>query len=228
MNLLTVTLGMIFLWPQYGFEWVSFNMVQRINANGKTTQMDSRVHFHTNGDMVTYLTVPTEMFVMNNKKGELEIYNPEQNSVYKSVNYNNSSQNNTFYYFLGEVPNMGLDQVGYTLQETRVDGNMIVEEWIPPVNMKGVDIAYVELVSDGDQTVFMGFVDDEDEYFKKLYFYDFRDLKGITFPGAITEIGYVEGDSVITKTTFHDFAYDNIRDKEILDFEVPKNATLVK
>lgn len=212
---------------QAGFEWVSFNMVQRINTDGKTTRMDSQIYFRTNGDMVTYLTQPVELFLLNNSKGELQVYNPSENSVYKSVNYNQSSQNNTFYFFLNENANMGLDQAGYRIGETKVDEDMLVTNWLPPVNLN-IEISAIEVVSDDDRIVFMGFLDLEGVYFKKIYFYNFNDLRGISFPHAITDITYFDEDSVITKTTFHDFQYDDYRDKEIMEFQVPENARLVK
>lgn len=209
------------------FEWLSFKMVKRVNAQGKTTRMDALIFFKKNGDMVTYLDKPTELFILNNSEGELQIYNPDQNSVYKSVNANYGSQNNPFYYFLGEVPNMGLEQVGYKLTDTKVDDGFLVSTWAAPPSL-GSEIKSIELVSDGDKAVFMGFKDKEDAYFKKMYFYQFTKLRGLTFPEAITEIDYIEEDSIITKTTFHDFNFDNVGDKEILNFQIPENATLLK
>lgn len=224
-------LTLISLWVgilQGGFDWVSFLMVRRMNAQGKTTRMDARVLYqHQDGKMVTHLSEPAEVFILNNREGELEVYNPEKNSVFKTINYDFSSQNNTFYYFLGQSPNMGLESVGYTLSNSSIDQGFLVTKWMPPKHLKA-DISYVELVSNGDHPVFMGFVDEENAYFKKIYFYDFENLRGITFPMSITEIDYLEEDSVITKTTFTDFQFNNSLDREILDFEVPKNARLVK
>lgn len=177
--------------------------------------------------MVTHLSEPTEVFILNNREGELEVYNPEKNSVFKTVNYDYSSQNNTFYYFLGQSPNMGLEAVGYSLGESTIDDGFLVSKWLPPKKLKA-EISYVELVTNGDHPVFMGFVDDEEVYFKKIYFYDFESLRGITFPMSITEIDYLEEDSIITKTTFREFQFNDPVDREILDFEVPKNASLVK
>jgi len=202
-------------------------MTQRVNAKGKTTRMDSRVFFRANGEMVTQISTPTELFIFNNKEGELKIYNPEQNSVFKSVNYNYGSQNNTFYYFLGEVADMGLSQVGYQVTDTRVEDGVMITTWSPPKNLEA-DISAVEVVNDGEKNIYMAFMDREGEFFKKIYFYDFEILKGISFPKSITEIGYVEDDSVITKTTFDYFEYDNPSDLGILEMKIPDNATLIK
>lgn len=212
---------------QNGFDWVSFKMIKRVNVQGKTTRVDALIYFRKNGDMITYLDRPTEIFILNNREGQLQVYNPKENSVYKSVNANYGSQNNPFYFFLGEIPNMGLDQVGYELADTQVDDGYLVSQWNAPKSLRS-EIKAVELVSDGDKTVFMGFKDQEDEYFKKMYFYQFIELRGLIFPEAITEIDYIEEDSIITKTTFHDFDFDNLGDKEILNFEIPENATLLK
>lgn len=215
------------LFFQQNFDWVSFNMIKRTNAQGKTARMDARIYFRSNGDMVTYLTEPSEMFILNNAKGELQIYNAKENSVFKSVNYDYGSQNNTFYYFLGQIPNMGLEKVGYKIGSTKIDGSYLVTTWFPPKNLKA-EIKSVEVVSDGEQTIFMGFLDNDDAYFKKIFFYDFSDLRGIPFPKTIAEIDFVKEDSIITKTTFQDFEFNNVQDKEILDFQIPKSATLLK
>ena len=61
-----------------------------------------------------------------------------------------------------------------------------------------------------------------------MYFYQFTELRGIVFPEAITEIDYIEEDSIITKTTFHDFDFDNKSDLELVNFEIPENAILLK
>ncbi len=212
---------------QNGFEYLSFKMIKRVNAVGKTTRVDALIFFQKNGDMVTYLDKPAELFILNNREGELQVYNPDKNAVFKSVNSNYGSQNNPFYYFLGEVPNMGLEQVGYKLVNTKVDEGMLVSTWEAPVNLRS-EIKSVELVSDGEKPVFMGFIDKEGAYFKKMYFYQFTELRGIVFPEAITEIDYIEEDSIITKTTFHDFDFDNKSDLELVNFEIPENATLLK
>lgn len=150
MNYLSIFLLGFVLLPQQGFKWVSFNMIQRINTQGKTTRMDSRVFFQSNGNMVTQISNPTEIFIFNNREGELRIYNPNENSVYKTVNYNYASLNNSFYYFLAQTPNMGLDQVGYKVSESKMDGNYLVTKWSPPAGLQA-DISGVELVSDGEK-----------------------------------------------------------------------------
>lgn len=202
-------------------------MEKRSNRAGKTTKLNAEIFFGRKGDMVTHFTNPAEVFIINNKEGELSVYNPETNSVYQSVNYQAGSESTTFYYFLmNQSADMGLNRIGFKLADTKVDGKLLINYWEPPKKVDG--LADIELVREGGKPIFMGYRDRKKNYIKKVYYYNYESFRGINFPMSITEIDYVEKDSIVSKTTFDSFQFDMASDLEMLRFEIPKDATLEK
>ncbi len=216
-----------FLLPQLPFNWVSFKMQKRTNKDGKMVRTNANVYFGRKGDMVTHFTHPAEIFLLNNREGELKVYNPEKNSVYQSINYASGSQSTTFYYFLmNQYHDMGLSRMGFKLADTKVDGKLLVNVWEPPKKVDGLDD--IELVRNNNLPIFMGYRTEKGEYLKKIFYYNYESIRGINFPMSITEIDYVKKDSIVTKTTFESFQFDLASDLEMLRYEVPRDATLEK
>ncbi|MEQ9402830.1 MAG: hypothetical protein RIM99_04525 [Cyclobacteriaceae bacterium] len=209
--------------PQAPFNWVSFKMEKRANRDGKTTKLNADIYFGRKGEMVTHFTSPAEVYILNNKKGELSVYNPEINSVYQSVNYQAGSESTTFYYFLmNQSADMGLNRIGFKLSDSKVDGKLLINIWEPPQEIPG--LADIELVRDSGKPIFMGYRDKKGKYVKKVFYYNYEFFRGINFPMAITEIDYVEQDSIVSKTTFNSFQFDMASDQEMLQFQIPKDA----
>lgn len=202
-------------------------MVKRTNREGKTIKLDADVFFGRKGEMVTHYTYPTEVFILNNKEGELSVYSPEKNSVFQSVNYQAGSQSTTFYYFLmNQASDMGLKRMGFKLADTRVEGKLLVNIWETPTKIEGLHD--IELVREGGKPIFMGYRDSKKNYIKKVYYYKYEFMRGFNFPMAITEIDYIEKDSLVSKTTFDSFQFDMASDLDMLRFEVPADAVLEK
>lgn len=224
---LSAYISIIFFFFQ-SFEFVSFEMTQRRNYDGKTTRTDAKVYFSFNGNMVAHYYSPLEFYMINNKDGELQLYNPEKNTVYQTMNHLLSSQNNPLYYFLsGKTNDMGLRQLGFTLSGSEMTDGLLISFYDKPVQMKE-NYSKVELVHKGKTPVFLGYLDDEGEYVKKVFYYDFQKIKDIEVPRSITEIEYFDSDSAIAKTNFDSFNFDNPGDLEFVNFEIPENATLIE
>ena len=221
-------IGSFFLSFQGPFQWLKFELEKRSNKDGKTVQMNADIYFARNGSMVSHFISPAEAIVINNEDGEMKIYNPERNEVYESVNYQGGSQSTTFYYFLkNQSHDMGLKQAGFDLAETKVDGDLLISFWEPSKKVDG--LKDIELVRKARNPIFMGYRDKKGNYFKKVYYYDYETIAfGIDFPKSITEIDYVEKDSIVSKTSFQSFRFDDNVDKEMLDYTIPENAKLVK
>ncbi len=225
---LLLILVLLILPVQSGFTWVSFNMTKRSNINGMTSKMTARVFYHKNGTMVTYFTSPTELFILNNLDGEINFYNPKENSVFRTFNQDYGTQNTTFYHFLsGNSEDLGLGQIGYSLSDSHVENMHLISFYEPPRHLKN-KYGKIELVSNGTYPVFIGYYNTDGEYMKKIFYSNFKKVGVNSFPFSITEIDYVQSDSTITKTTFGEFEYDNAADKEIVFFKVPENARLIE
>lgn len=212
---------------QLDFDWVSFSMVKRSTSHGMISRVEASVFYKPSGEMVTHFVSPIDMYVLNNSLGNVEIFNTKENTVVKSLDNRMGSQNTTFYYFLfGSSEDLGLTEVGFSLEESRIEDMMLISEYTPPAAMR--DLGRVELVSNGDHPVFMGYINREGKYVKKTYYYDYEVVRGVDFPMSITEIDFLNNDSTITKTTFSNFRFDIPKDKEFADFKTPSNATLLE
>lgn len=211
------------------FDWISFELVQRTNSDGKTMTTNSLVYFRNNSDLVIHQISPYDLYILNNRDGELRIYNPKENSVYQTMNYNLSSENNQFYYFLmNKTQDMGLRGMGFKLIESKLEEGLLVSIYDTTPQVKEY-FDKVELVHKGKTPIFIGYLNKKDEYLKKVFYYDYEDITGMNFPMAITEINFLEGgDSLISKTTFSNFNINKAMDQEMLDFSIPNNATLIE
>ncbi|WP_425392848.1 LolA family protein [Ekhidna sp.] len=210
------------------FKLAKFEMEKRTNKDGKTMKMTADIYFSSAGNMVSHFLSPAEVYIINNEEGELKIYNPEANQVFQSTNYQAGSQNTNFYYFLkNQTADMGLKRVGFELDGIKTEGNMLINYWKPPEKVDGFD--HIELVREFRRPIFMGYRDRKGNYMKKVYYYNYENIGyGIEFPMAITEIDYFEGDSIVSKTTFQNFRFDDESDFEMLNFKIPEDAELVK
>lgn len=221
--LMTVTIS-----DQSDFDWVSFNMVKRTAANGKVTRLESNIYYKSSGEMVTHFEKPLEMYVLNNELGDIRMYNPNSNTVIKALDNRVGTQNTNFYYFLiGQIDDMGLEGAGFTLIDSRIEDMMLITLWDSPSEVKH-QMDQVELVSNGDVPVFMGYLDRKGGYVKKVYYYNFENVGNALFPMAITEIDYIKNDSMITKSSFGSFIFNNKGDLPMLEFEIPEDAVLVE
>lgn len=213
---------------QGNFDWVSFNMVKRTVANGKVTRVESNVYYKSTGEMVTHFDSPLEMYVLNNELGDVRLYNPESNTVIKTLDNRVGSQNTTFYYFLvGKTDDLGLESAGFTLMDSKIEDMMLITLWDAPAEVKN-HMDRVELVNNGDVPVFMGYLDKKGNYIKKIYYYKFENVGNYQFPMAITEIDFIKQDSLITKSSFGSFVFNNDKDLSMLNFKIPENARLVE
>ncbi len=202
-------------------------MTKRTTTKGMVTKVDARVYYKSSGEMVTNFIAPVKLTILNNSIGEVRIYNSVENTVIKSLDNRMSSQNTTFFYFLaGNTGDMGLESAGFRLRESRVEDMLLVSEWTPPVDANR-EIDYVELVDNGDHPVFMGYLDKNGSYIKKVFYYDFEVVGDVDFPKSITEIDFINADSVITKTSFSEFKFNDEGDVKMVNFRVPDNATLI-
>ncbi|MDW3192043.1 MAG: hypothetical protein R8G66_06755 [Cytophagales bacterium] len=214
-----------------GYNTVSFEMVRRVNTQGQTIRSTARVYFNESGDMVTKYAPPLELYIFNNTEGEIKLYNQKDNTVIQSVNYTAGTTNTNFYYFLqGETEDMGLRKLGFALSNTKYEDGLLITEWAAPMDMSASGFVSVELVHQNDLPVFLGHKDQKGNFVKKAYYYDYSPLEGyIMFPNAITEIEYVgKKDSVITKSNFENFRFDDGTDKNFFDFVIPEDATVLK
>ena len=104
----------------------------------------------------------------------------------------------------------------------------MITEWSPPMEMMS-QIQKVELVHDRQNPIYMAYFESTGRIIKKVYFYDFIQVDRIEFPTSFTQIDYkASNDSIVTKAAYSDMKVDNQMSTNYLDFEIPRNAKVIK
>jgi outer membrane lipoprotein-sorting protein len=227
---LLFALGLIALPFFQSYDYVSFEMTQRRNVDGKTSRSNAKFFFSNDGRLVAHYYSPLEFYMINNREGEMSLYNPENNTVFQVMNHLLSSQNNPIYYFLSnKTDDMGLRSMDFKLTNSRLEDGLLISNYKAPKVQQQDGYTDVELVHQGKTPVFIGYMDEEGEYVKKVFYYDYQEVGDFRIPTSITEIEFTpEGDSAIAKTNFANFKFDEPADLEFMNFEVPASAELIK
>jgi len=203
-------------------------MNKRVNQNGVTTSINAEIFYDLNGKMVTKYESPKEILVINDSDGQIIMYDKNENTVVQNVNYAYSTENSNFFYFLNsDKRDMGLENMGFLLNKTEFDENMLVTSWQAPLEMRQ-HFSGIKLVLENNKPIYMDYSDNKGKIIKKMFFSDFTDVKGKAFPKDITEINYSKKDSIVSKTTFSNII-DNVPEAmNLLNFKIPENAKYIK
>lgn len=94
---------------QSGIQRISAHIFTRQAENGYKASLEGDIYYSANGDMISYFSSPKNYIVVTNSKGEMRIYNPQENTVIQLQNNLLSSNITPFYYFFsGKTGDMGL------------------------------------------------------------------------------------------------------------------------
>jgi outer membrane lipoprotein-sorting protein len=211
------------------FEKIAVDMETRSATAGKSTQIKASIFYSSEGKMVSYYTVPQEMVIVNNKKGEIIIYNPLDNTVLQQQNFTMGTETTQLYFFLeNKRGDLGLSGMGYTLKATRFEDGLKITSWSPPMQL-ATQLSKVELVHEKGNPIYMGYLDSKGRVIKKTFFYNYaRVSEDISFPSAVTQIDFkTPKDSIVTKTTYSQFHLNQQVSDEKLNYSVPSNAKVI-
>jgi outer membrane lipoprotein-sorting protein len=214
---------------QYIFQKISMEMETRSAADGKATRMKASLYYTSEGKMLTYFSEPYELVIVNNKKGELIVYNPAENTVLQQQNYMLGTETNQLYFFLENKRNdLGLLAMDYTIRNTRMEDGLKITEWSPPINLVK-EISKVELVHEKGNPIFMAYHAANGAVLKKMFFYTYTKVSDyISLPAVVTQIDFKSPkDSIVTKTTYSQFKLNQQVADEQLNFVVPSNAKVL-
>lgn len=215
---------------QYIFQKIAMEMEIRSATAGNAVRTKASIYYTSEGKMLSYFSEPQEMVIVNNKKGEITIYDPLNNTVAQQQNFMLSTETNQLYFFLeNKRADLGLSAMGYTIRNTKIEDGLKITEWNPPMALVK-DISLVELVHEKGNPIFMGYYAANGNVIKKTFFYSYTKVSDyISLPSAVTQIDYKSAtDSVVTKTTYTKFRLNQQVEDSKLTFEVPKNAKLIR
>ncbi len=197
--------------------------------DGKISSLETNIYISADGKIVTYYSKPDNIVVVNNEKGQVSIYDKNNNSVVKSQNSHYSSKTNQLYYFINnKKSDLGLSDIGFSIKDVSYEEGLTVTEWIPP--SEGAEyFSTIKIVHDKDNPIFMEYKDQYGMTIKKVYFYDYEEISYFDIPKSITQIDFrSENDSIVSKTQFKNISFDSSESAEKLAFKIPNDATLIK
>ena len=209
---------------------LSMNLISKSLQKGKSITTKAEVYYKVSGGLlVTHLTSPVEYIIITNDKGEFKMYDMKANSVSQSQSADFSSENSFIHDFLnGNTNDMGLRKIGFQLKSTKVEDNMVITDWIPPLDLAS-KMSRVELVHENYSPIYMAFYGKKDKLLSKIFYYNYTKTGDLTIPLTITEFQYhPNGDSTITKRTYSDIKMNEQVDSKWLNYKIPDDAKIIK
>ena len=202
---------------------VSANVEVKTLADGKVTTVTKRVFCHGNGRLVTVFDTPKKFYTITNLKGELKMYVPSSNEVYTRLDKENSSESELLYLFLaGRQDNLGLLQLGYTLQSSQIDADGYLKRTY--TTKKQDSPPTVELVLKDYLPIYVGYLDHSGNTVAKLYLSQYSKGSRFVFPSRVTEVTFnkEKKDSVVVRSVYSSISTEGT--DPLFDYQVPADA----
>ena len=157
------------------------------------------------------------------------MYNIKDNTVSQAQAADFSSENSFIHDFLnGNTNDMGLKRMGFQLKSTKVEDDMVISSWIPPLDMSA-KMSRAELVSENYLPIYMAFFGKKEKLLSKIFYYNYQKTGELNIPLTITEFQYLpNGDSTITKRNYSDIKLNEQVDQKWFNYKIPDNAKIVK
>jgi hypothetical protein len=196
---------------------------------GKIIRVKADIYYAYNeGKMVTHYIYPEEYFLVSNILGEVQVYKPSTNEVTIQQNDIFSIQNDILYYFVfNKLADMGLKDLNFTLDKTRIENGLMISDWIPPVFLMD-RISRIEMVHERYLPIYSAYYNAKKEIIKKIYYYDYLEKSNFVLPQRVAEIEYLEnGDSIVSRKIYSETRFDKEATSEYFDFKIPANARLM-
>lgn len=122
---------------------------------------------------------------------------------------------------------MGLAKSGYSLKDTKMEDNALVNYWIPKVNngIKHILIAFNEK----QLPIYQEIISSKNEIKGKIYFMNYHQLSSnVIIPTKIVDIYFKsKKDSVISIKEYSNFKLNQQVNLEYFNFKIPANAQLI-
>ena len=231
-SLVFVTLSIIFFafYSQPEVDRICLHMVNKTLKNGKTVTVESDIYYKGNErKMLTRFTKPLNSILINSATGESQIFDPSRNEVQLlQHDFLKTGNNLLYFFFTNQIQNLGMKEAGYLLVNTRKEGNSLISTYQPNPESKS-EIAKVEVVHENFAPIYSVFYNTRGWISRKIYYSDYHTFEHFLLPGRITEISFINPkDSIISRTIFSDVKTGRLAVSDYFDFEVPKNARVVK
>jgi len=179
--------------------------------------------------MVVHSTSLNEYVKIVSSKGEISIYFPESNELILQQNSYLSSKKEELYIYVNNMyDDLGLRNEGFTMMETRNDGDYMIIDWAPPASHKD-KIKKIEIVYENMMPIYSATYNFNGDVYKKTYYTDYLVNSNLILPKRITDITYTsKTDSIVRRVLYSDIKINDEVDMTYLNYKVPKDAKLIK
>ena len=209
---------------------VSMKMETKNLSKGMQVTINADIYYHyAEGKMIMHFINPIEYILITNNKGEAKIYNPKTNEVSLKMGFDFDTKNTLLYYFLANKQyDLGLKDLGFTLQSTSFDDGLMITKWKPPFSMNTA-VGYVELVHEKYLPIYLAYYTSQNKLSKKIYYYDYAQVANVKVPVKVVEFNYFnENDSMVSKTTYSNIKYNEQAQSTYFNYKIPENAKVVE
>lgn len=213
----------------FGLDNISFSFFSKKLFRGTKTSNSGR-YYYSNGNIITRILKPKELFILTNIVGESEVYDPLTNSVTRSQKKITATETNPlFYFFMRKTIDMGLKTNGFKMTDSRIEQKLLVSKWemTQKTNNSNLRIE-AELVHKDNNPIYLSYIVNG-KIIEKNYYSNYYSISvNFRLPSVLTNISYLEGDSIITKTEYNDIRINNNADNPYFDFKIPPHAKTQK
>ncbi|RZT93365.1 hypothetical protein EV201_2526 [Ancylomarina subtilis] len=210
---------------QKSSNYISYSMDNQTYKKGLLTKAHAEFFYdNERGILVSAYSIPNEFVKVSNRKGELKLYVPKSNTVTYTQDNTLSTENELIYYFANNrQQDLGLEKEGFTMVDSRLDGQYLIFVWEAPETMKTVK--KVEVVYENENPIYAAYFDNNETIIKKIYYYDYFSTTYFQMPTKLTEISYTpERDSIVQRTIFSNIKLSNSPNSPYFNFKIPDNA----
>ncbi len=212
-----------------GADRVMLRMKSQSLQGGKAATVEAELFYQSlDGRMITVFEQPYHQVMITNKKGELSVYRPGENTLYRRQSMEYSSENNLVYFFLeGKTHDLGLHEMGFAQTKTEFDNGLLITHWMPPAAL-GHLFSHIELVHEDYMPIYAGYYDASRKLVKKVYYSNYEVFPQIVLPMTITEFNYLPGgDSIVSRVQFSEVYFNRQAVSSWFDFEIPHDAQIL-
>ena len=121
-----------------------------------------------------------------------------------------------------KMSNFGLDgNPAFKLVDVTKEDSLIISTWRPAVE-KLKELTGDVLISQKKKQLFgLVFFDKDGKLLSKQFYEEYKNFKGLEFPGIITQINFLDGKEFYKITTFKNVVVNDMNENNIYNYSIP-------
>jgi hypothetical protein len=209
---------------------ISLKMESKMLIKGKSMAVYADIFYQFDqGKMLTHYLKPMEYMFFTNNKGEGKIYYPATNEIMVKQSAEFNSEKSLLFFFLSnKLSDLGLEEMGFKIMDTRFDDGVVISSWNPPGELLKF-FSKVELVHESYKPIYVAYYDPKGRVRQKIYYYEYTSFPDFSLPLKVVQTDFMpDGDSTITKMTYSEIKIGDKANSTFFNFKIPVNAKVKK